>query len=95
MEKTMSPENILNSAIEGIKSGMNSVENKYDSHIREKAIEEVNKKIAEKGLEINQIENDDYEAMISDLSKDIRADYAKKAAQGLFAFIGIDMLLGI
>ena len=58
MEKTMSPENILNSAIEGIKSGMNSVENKYDSHIREKAIEEVNKKIAEKGLEINQIEND-------------------------------------
>lgn len=74
----MSPENILNSAIEGIKSGMNSVENKYDSHIREKAIEEVNKKIAEKGLEINQIENDDYESMISDLSKDIRADYAKK-----------------
>ncbi len=33
--------------------------------------------------------------MISDLSKDIKADYAKKTAQGLFAFIGLDMLLGI
>ena len=47
MEKTMSTENILNSAIEGIKSGMNSVENKYDSHIREKAIKEVSSATAQ------------------------------------------------
>jgi hypothetical protein len=32
--------------------------------------------------------------MISDLSKDIKEDYAKKTSQGLLAFIGLDMLLG-
>ena len=37
----------------------------------------------------------DYEAMIGDLSKDIREDYAKKAAQGLLAFIGLDLLFGV
>ena len=91
----MRPEDILNNAIESIKSGIDKVDNTYESHIREKAIKEVNKKIEEKGLSVEQIQNDDYEAMISDLSKDIKADYAKKTAQGLFAFIGIDMLLGI
>ena len=91
----MRPEDILNNAIESIKSGIDTVENNYELHIREKAIKEVNKKIEEKGLNIEQIQNDDYEAMISDLSKDIRADYTKKAAQGLFAFIGLDMILGI
>ena len=91
----MRPEDILNNAIESIKSGIDKVDNTYESHIREKAIKEVNKKIEEKGLNVEQIQNDDYEAMISDLSKDIKADYAKKTAQGLFAFIGLDMLLGI
>ena len=91
----MRPEDILNNAIESIKNGIDKVDNTYESHIREKAIKEVNKKIEEKGLNIEQIQNDDYEAMISDLSKDIKADYAKKTAQGLFAFIGLDMLLGI
>jgi len=32
--------------------------------------------------------------MVSDLSKDIREDYAKKASQGLLAVIGLDFLLG-
>ena len=91
----MRPEDILNNAIESIKNGIDKVDDTYESHIREKAIKEVNKKIEEKGLNIEQIQNDDYEAMIGDLSKDIKADYAKKAAQGLFAFIGLDMLLGI
>ena len=91
----MRPEDILNSAIESIKSGIDKVDNTYESHIREKAIKEVNEKIEEKGLSVEQIQNDDYESMISDLSKDIKADYAKKTAQGLFAFIGLDMLLGI
>ena len=91
----MRPEDLLNNAIESIKSGIDTVKNSYESHVREKAIKEVNKKIEEKGLKIEQILNDDYEAMISDLSKDIRADYAKKAAQGLFVFIGLDMILGI
>ena len=91
----MRPEDLLNNAIESIKSGIDKVDNTYESHIREKAIKEVNEKIREKNIDIEQIANDDYEAMISDLSKDIKADYAKKAAQGLLAFVGLDMLLGI
>lgn len=91
----MSPEKLLDDAIQSIKDGANSVSSKYDEHIREKAIEKVNNKIKDKGLDVEQIESDDYEAMISDLSKDIKEDYAKKASQGLLAFIGIDMLLGV
>ncbi len=91
----MRPEDLLNNAIESIKSGIDKVDNTYESHIREKAIKEVNETIKEKNIDIEQIANDDYEAMISDLSKDIKADYAKKAAQGLLAFVGLDMLLGI
>ena len=91
----MRPEDILNNAIASIKNGIDTVENKYNEHIKEKAVEEVNKKIDEKGLKIEQILDEDYEAMVSDLSKDIKNDYSKKAAQGLLAFIGLDMLLGI
>ena len=90
----MDPKNKLDEAIESIKNGIDTVRVKYDNHIREKAIEEVNTKIESKGLSIEQIEDDDYEAMISDLSKDIKEDYAKKASGGLLAFIGLDFLLG-
>lgn len=90
----MSPENLLDEAIKSIKSGVDTVSNKYEEHVREKAIEKVDEKIKEKGLDINQIQKDDYEAMISDLSKDIKEDYAKKASQGLLAFIGLDMIFG-
>ena len=88
-------EKMIDTTIKTIKDVPSDISDKYESHIREKAIEEVNKKIEEKGLKVEQIENDDYEAMISDLSKDIKIDYAKKTAQGLLAFIGLDMLLGI
>ena len=91
----MSPENLLDDAIKSLKNGVGTVGSKYDEHIREKAIEKVNKKIEDKGLDISQIEDDDYEAMISDLSKDIKEDYTKKASQGLLAFVGLDMLFGL
>jgi len=90
----MSPNQILDNTIDSIKNGIDTVGDKYDNHIREKAVKQVNKKIEDKGLEIEQIEDDDYEAMISDLSKDIREDYAKKTSQGLLAVIGLDFLLG-
>ena len=84
----------LDNALDSLKNGIDTVGDKYESHIREKAIEKVNKKIEEKGIEIDQIADDDYEAMISDLSKDIKEDYAKKASQGLLAVLGLDLLLG-
>jgi len=90
----MSAENILDEAIKSLSKAKNTVSNKYDNHIREQAVEKVNAKIESKGLDIDQIQQDDYEAMVSDLSKDIREDYAKKASQGLLAVIGLDLLLG-
>ena len=90
----MNPEQLLDDAIKTIKDGSESISSKYEEHIREKAIEKVNAKIKEKNLEVSQIEKDNYEAMISDLSKDIKEDYAKKTSQGLLAFIGLDMLFG-
>ena len=91
----MSPENLLDDAIKSIKGASNTISSKYDEHIREKAIEKVDSKIHELGIEVEQIEKDDYEVMISDLSKDIKEDYAKKTSQGLLAFIGLDMLFGL
>lgn len=91
---TMNQKNMIDETVDNIKNGFESISNKYDAHIREKAVELVNEKIKEKGLEVDQIEQDDYEAMVSDLSKDIREDYAKKASGGLLAFIGLDFLLG-
>lgn len=90
----MSPKNMLNETIDSIKKGVDGVGDKYDAHIRKKAIEQVNQKIEEKGLSLEEIEDDDYEAMVSDLSKDIKENYAKKASGGLLAFIGLDFLLG-
>ena len=55
----MRPEDILNNAIASIKSGIDTVENKYNEHIKEKAVEEVNKKIDEKGLKKEQILDED------------------------------------
>ena len=56
----MRPEDILNNAIASSKSGLDTVENKYDEHSKEKAAEEVNKKIDEKGLKKEQILDQDY-----------------------------------
>lgn len=83
------------SAIDALADGKNKVFDIYDGHIREKAVNEVNERITAKGIDLNKIATDDYEAMISDLSKDIKEEYAKKTAQGLFAFIGLDFLLGL
>ena len=85
----------ISSSIESITNTTKSVTNAYDSHIRDKAIKEINEKIQAKGLQRDAIEQADYEVMVSDLSKDIREDYAKKAAQGLLAFIGLDLLFGV
>ena len=90
----MNPQSLLYETIEQIKNGVDSVSDKYDTHIKEKAVEQVNETIDNKGLKVEQIEQDDYEAMVSDISKDIREDYAKKASQGLLAVIGLDFLLG-
>ncbi|MDD2653069.1 MAG: hypothetical protein PHX44_08480 [Sulfurimonas sp.] len=90
----MKTKNILDNTVDSIKKGADTISEKYETHIRQKAVERVNKMIQDKGLSLEQIEVEDYEAMISDISKDIKEDYAKKASQGLLAFIGLDFLFG-
>ena len=66
----------------------------YDTFIREKAIEKVNKKLAENKIDIQSVDTKDYEAMVSDSCKDIKETYYKHASQGLMVIMGIDFLLG-
>lgn len=90
----MKTKNMIDDTIESIKSGIESIGNSYESFVREKAIEEVNQRIEERGIEIEDITKEDYEAMVSDLSKDIKENYAKKTSQGLLLLMGLDFFLG-
>lgn len=49
----------------------------YDEHIREKSMKIVNEKLEQNGLKIEDIDSKDYEAMVSDASKDIQSNYNK------------------
>lgn len=71
-----------------------AVDEKYEHYIRDKAIESVNKKLLAKGLKVEQISIDDYEAMVCDSVKDIKKEHTKKLSQGLLSFIGLDLLMG-
>lgn len=84
-------EYFLNS-IESITDVAKSFMYVYDSHIKEKAIKEINKKIQIKGLYKETIEQADYEVMVGDLSKYFKEDYTIKVMQGLMVFIGFDVL---
>lgn len=87
----MIKEYFLNS-IESITDVAKSFMYVYDSHIKEKAIKEINKKIQIKGLYKETIEQADYEVMVGDLSKYFKEDYTIKVMQGLMVFIGFDVL---
>ena len=66
----------------------------YETFIREKAIEQVNEKLAANKIDIQSVDTKDYEAMVSDSCKDIKETYYKHASQGLMVIMGIDFLLG-
>ena len=86
---------IFDGAVESVENSANAVGDKYESHIREKAIERVNQKIEETGLSVDDIESQDYETMVSDISKEIKLDYANMTSKGLLAIIGLDLLFGV
>lgn len=81
-------------AFESVKETALVVDRKYETYVREKAIELLNQKLSEKGLKVDVISKDDYEAMVCDHVKDIKKSHSKKLSQGLFTFIGIDFLMG-
>lgn len=77
------------------KSAATAVTDKYDLHIRKRAIEEVAKKLKAANLSPSDIDADDYEAMVSDAAKDIRSTYSKRAAQAGFSLLGLDLIFGL
>ena len=69
------------------------IEQKYKTHIREKALENVNKELKLRGLKIENIEKDDYEILISEEIKEIEKEYASTGAKVALSLLGLDLLL--
>lgn len=85
----------LSNAISSVNSATKSATDMYDKHIREKSMKVVNEKLEKNGLNIEDIDSKDYEAMVSDASKDIQSNYNKKIAQVGLSSLGLDLLLGL
>lgn len=87
--------NFLSNTIDTIHSASKNVVATYDKHIREKAMETVDEKLQAKGLKIEDIALEDYEAMVNDAAKDVQSTYNKRLAQAGLTALGLDLLLGV
>ena len=72
----------------------NSISTKYNSHIKIKAIRKVNEQIKVSGLNIDDIEKDDYEIMVYEVITEIKEEYSSKTAKVGLSLLGLDLLLG-
>ena len=73
---------------------LSNITNKYDTHIKKKAIKNVDEKLLLHSLKVEDIESDDYETMISDEMCKIKQEYATNAAKVGLSLLGLDLLLG-
>ncbi len=87
--------NFLSNAMNSVNSATKSATDVYDKYIREKAMKVVNEKLEQTGLNLEDIDLKDYEAMVSDASKDIQSNYNKKIAQVGLSALGLDLLFGL
>lgn len=87
--------NFLSNAMNSVNSATKSATDVYDKHIRDKAMKVVNEKLEQTGLNFEDIDSKDYEAMVSDASKDIQSNYNKKIAQVGLSALGLDLLFGL
>lgn len=85
----------LSNAINSVNSATKSATDVYDKHIRDKSMKVVNEKLEQNNLKIDDIDSKDYEAMVSDASKDIQSNYNKKIAQVGLSALGLDLLFGL
>ena len=91
----MKENNLIDKSINTISDISNSISSKYDNHLKEKAIKKVDEKLLLHKLKVEDIEQDDYEAMISDAISEIKKDYATKTAQIALGALGLDILFGL
>ena len=73
---------------------LTDIGDKYDNHLKEKAIKIVDEKLLLNKLKVEDIDEDDYEAMVSDAISQIKENYATKVAQGAMTVLGFDLLFG-
>lgn len=85
----------LSNAISSVRSAAKSTTAMYEKHIREKAMKIIDEKLEKNGLNVEDIDAKDYEAMVSDASKDIQSNYNKKMAQAGLTVLGLDLISGL
>lgn len=90
----MGKDNFIDRSIETVSELGDTVTSKYDKHIKKKAIKKVDEKISALGLSIDDIEADDYEAMVSEAMSEIKEQYSSNTTKVVLGLFGLDLLLG-
>ncbi len=86
--------NFIDKSLDTISELSDSITGKYDEHIKKKALKQVDEMIKSQGLDIEDIEEDDYEAMVSEAMLEIKEEYASNTAKVGFSLLGLDLLFG-
>ena len=86
--------NFIDKSLNTISEFGNSVTSKYDEHIKNKAIKQVDEMIVAQGLNIDDISKDDYEAMVNEAMIEIKEEYASNTTKVALAALGLDLFLG-
>ncbi|DAB34035.1 MAG TPA: hypothetical protein CFH82_07420 [Sulfurospirillum sp. UBA12182] len=84
----------IDNGIKKIEEGVDTISSSYEKHIRKSAIEAVEKRLELEKINKDEVSEEDFEAMVNDETKEIKAKYSKRVSQGLLAIMGIDFLLG-
>ena len=91
----MSKDNFLDNTINSISDVGTNISNKYDNHIKQKAIKIVDENISSINLKVEDIESDDYEAMISEAMSEIKKEYSSNVAKVALGALGLDLLFSV
>ncbi len=87
----MKKDNFFDKSINAI----SSIGDKYDDHIKSKAVKNVDENLKLHNLTAQDIEDDDYEAMISDEMSKIKENYSSNVAKVALGALGLDLLFSI
>ena len=85
---------LLDKSLDTIGNITDDINDKYQTHLRKKAIKKVDEKLLLHNIKIEDISSDDYETMISEAISEIKADYATNTAKVALSALGLDMVFG-
>ena len=87
----MNKDNFFDKSLDAI----SSIGDKYDEHIKNKAIKIVDENIKLHDLTAQDIEEDDYEAMVSEEISKIKENYSSNIAKVALGALGLDLLFSV